>query len=90
MIKFPKMHIATSVTNRILNIADQVRPEPELTPDAVSARVPAAPTTTMQGAVLDQKLAQPPPDVGEVEKSPDPGATLSGAPLLDTLLTPGR
>ena len=91
-IKFPTVHIATSVQNRILNLADQLPalPADRTPPDAVSPNAPAPPTTAMQGAVLDSKLMQPPADVGPVENSPDPGATLSGKPLLDTLLTPGQ
>ena len=92
MIKFPNVHIATSVQNRILNLADQL-PDPSARNTAsepASDRVPAPPTTAMQSAVLDSQLMQPPADVGPVENSPDPGATLSGAPLLDTILTPGQ
>lgn len=89
MIKFPRVHIATSVTNRILDIADGI-PAPTPPPDATRAPLAPGPSVAMQGAAIDAKLSQAPPSVGTVENSPDPGATLSGAPLLDTLLTPGQ
>lgn len=61
MIRFPKMHIAESVANRILNLADDMRaggfmppPEPREPPT-----LPHAPI--MEGAQLDQALAAPPP-----------------------------
>lgn len=61
MIRFPKMHIAESVANRILNLADDMRaggfmPPPEPVPPP---ELPGAPT--MEGAQLDQALATPPP-----------------------------
>jgi len=89
MIKFPRVHIATSVTNRILDIADGITP-PTVAPNAASAPVAPGPTVAMQGAAIDAKLSQATPDVGTVENSPDPGATLSGSPLMQTFLTPGR
>lgn len=88
MIKFPKVHIATSVVNRILEVADGVA--------AVNAsgtpRAPVTPVTTapIQGAILDEKLAQATPDVGTVDQAPDPGATVAGDNLMQTLLKPGR
>lgn len=87
MIKFPTVHIATSVVNRILNLADGI---PDQAPPGVS-RAPLAPgpTVARQSVALDQKLAQGTPDVGGVENSPDPGATLAGDPLMRTFLKPG-
>lgn len=61
MIRFPKMHIAESVANRIMNLADDMRsggfmPPGEPTPPP---EVPAS--TALEGATLDQALATPPP-----------------------------
>lgn len=88
MIKFPKVHIAESVTNRILNIADGIAENASL---VAHRDAPAlVPDTAIQSAVLDARLSQPPSDaLPAIDQSPDPGATASGAPLLDTLLTPG-
>lgn len=78
------MHIAQSVVNRILNVADGL-PDPGI----ASAIVPDVPDTAMQGIQLDQKLAQPvSPDLPGLDQAPDPGATAGGAPLMSTLLDP--
>lgn len=85
MIKFPKVHIATSVVNRLLNVADGLpdnRAPAEVPP-------PAVPDTMLRGAQLDQDLSQPIGPVGGLDQAPDPGATASGAPLLQTMLTGG-
>lgn len=83
MIKFPKVHIATSVVNRILNIADGIP-----TPGAASVAVPDVPDSIAQSTALNQKLAEPLQALPGIDKTPDPGATVSGRPLLDTLLQP--
>ncbi len=62
-IRFPKMHIAESVANRILNLADDMRaggfmPQPEL---AQPSMPDLPPSPTMEGAQLDAQLAAPPP-----------------------------
>lgn len=87
MIKFPQLHIAESVTNRILNIADGL-------PDrgsraSVPTPPPSVPETRDQGAAIDAALVQPlPAELPGIGESPDPGATVGGAPLLETLLEP--
>lgn len=58
MIHFPRLHIAQSTVNRILNVAngmqrDQARQVPPAIP-------PAVPDATAQGAALDQALQTPP------------------------------
>ena len=89
MIKFPKVHIATSVVNRILNIADGI-------PDAGSqaARIapePNVPDTATQSLILDETLASPIPGaLPGIDQAPDPGATAGGATLLSTMLEPGK
>lgn len=61
MIKFPKLHIATSVVNRIMNINDQLElnlsaPQPAAAIDAVP-NVPDAHETT--GPAIDAALYAP-------------------------------
>ena len=87
MIKFPKVHIAESVVNRILAVADGM---PDLGPERrpVESR-PMTPNLARQSMVLDETLAEPvsgalPP----LESAPDPGGTMTGRPLLDTLVNP--
>lgn len=86
-IKFPKVHIATSVVNRILNIADGL-------PDSGSQAspvppVPDVPDVETQSDVLNESLAggvtEPLPGL---DQAPDPGGTVSGKPLLATVLNP--
>lgn len=69
MIRFPKMHIARSVTNRILNLADEI--DAKDVAQAAPAVAPSIPEATGAGMALDIKLATPP---GEVA-APDPMAT---------------
>ncbi len=53
-MRFPRMHIAQSVTNRILNLAEGI----EQQNPGVSLRVPPT-LNTPQGQALDQALSQP-------------------------------
>ena len=85
MIKFPKVHIATSVVNRILNIADGLEQEAP----GIAAPPPTVPDPTVEGQAIDAQLAAPiSPNLPGLNQSPDPGATVSGAPLLDTMVNP--
>ena len=62
MIRFPRMHIAESTANRILNLVDEMRGSGVMEPPAIPTpppELPAAPA--MQGAQLDNALATPPP-----------------------------
>jgi hypothetical protein len=76
MIRFPRMHIAESVANRILNLADDMRtggftPSPE--PPTPPPELPHAPT--MEGVGLDAQLAQPPPaELAVPPELAEPGA----------------
>lgn len=84
-MKFPKMHIATSVVNRILNVADGL---PSGAP-AMPAPEPRLPNTADQSALLDAKLEAPiPGELPGLNESPDPGGTASGKDLLSTMLNP--
>lgn len=89
-IRFPKMHIAESVVNRILNLRDELPPvhRPMPTP------TPNVPDPNVQGLQLDQALAQPTPPVdggagpeslgnNTVEAVLSGGTPLNG--LLDTV-----
>ena len=91
-MRFPKYHIATSVQNRIMNIADELAAG--ITAQAGLVRPHMPPVTgnpTRQGAILDAtieaKTTQPaiaPP----IDAAPDPGASVAGKPLLATMLDP--
>ena len=54
-MRFPKMHIAQSVTNRIMNIANKVQPA-----TGQATMPPAVPQPQAMGKAIDQALAQPP------------------------------
>ena len=82
MIKFPKLHIATSVVNRILNVADGVEAkrltmsEPPAAPDPQSLAV--------RGAALDFALMKPTPgELPPIDAAPE---VATGKPLLDTMI----
>lgn len=85
-IPFPKMHIAQSVMNRILNT---IEGEESLSMTAMQPPIP--PDSTLEGVALDDKLEQPPPPVavppeqteavqqGMVENSVMGGSPFDGA-----------
>lgn len=84
-IRFPRLHVAASVTNRILNVADGI---PNGNPRAVAP--PALPDVPLEGAVLDAKLNTPPapaelPEGGEGALL---GAALSGDDLGAAAVSP--
>lgn len=61
-IRFPKMHIAESVSNRILNLADDMRAGGFMQPKLAEPSMPELPPApTLEGAQLDAQLATPPP-----------------------------
>ena len=53
-MRFPKYHLATSVVNRIMNVAKQVQAMP------VPTQAPQVPDSARQGQAIDQAIAQPP------------------------------
>lgn len=57
--------------------------------EAIKA-LPVIPDPTLEGAVIDSKLAQPVGPTPPIGETADPGGTLAGRPLLDTMLMPGR
>lgn len=62
MIRFPKLHIATSVTNRILNIADEIDAAAPIPAVPAPKEPPAVPDPGPSGAQLDAQLGAPPGD----------------------------
>lgn len=73
MIPFRKQRLATSVVNRILNVADGIAPRG-------AEGAPAAPEPLASGAELEAQMAAPKPPV-----SADPETTeaVALAPLVD-------
>ena len=89
MIHFPKHHIATSVTNRILNVADELEANMRASAPAPAPSVP--PTTvdvTGQSLALQDAIQAPTPDVPPLNQAPDPGGSVAGKPVLATMLDP--
>lgn len=84
-IRFPKVHIATSVVNKILNVADGVNAAAR----ASQLPPPAVPDVGDQSLQLDTALASGLPTLPGIDQAPNAGATLSGAPLISTVLEPG-
>lgn len=56
MIPFRRQRLATSVTNRIMNVYDGVFPR-------TKSGAPAAPSSQLAGAELEATLSQPKPPV---------------------------
>ena len=72
-IRFPKMHVAASVSNRILNIADGLPPAiPEMTAP------PVMPDIEAESDMLTQQLATPPGPDAELPPGTD-GAIVNNA-----------
>jgi len=82
-IRFPRLHIAESVVNRILNAADELETRAEARQAAPFAHVPPVPDPSMQGAALDAALATPPADMPPV--SDETEAALEPAIVADGL-----
>ena len=88
-IKFPRHHIATSVVNRLLNVADELEADGLGAVSVARANVPPVPgNVSLQSDALDQALHTPPAPTIPLSQAPDPGATVSGSPLLATMLDP--
>lgn len=83
MIKFPKVHIAASVVNRILNVRDELGA-------SAPARAPVAPNVpdpTAEGDVIDAKLNAPAPDMGEASAD---GSNSVAANTLEATIAGGK
>lgn len=79
MIKFPKLHIAQSVYNRILNAADEINAGEVEEAGAIAA--PSLPEAAASGQAIDIKLATPPPDVS-APPAPDIAGVLNAQSVL--------
>lgn len=90
MIKFPRVHIAESVQNRILNLADGIPDRNQGAQDVARDAQAYVPDAQGLGQALDMRLAQAPNPGASLEQAPDPGASLEGENLLTTFTTPGR
>lgn len=86
MIKFPTNHIAESVVNRILMVAEGLEPPQkpvETRAPATSANVPA------QSALIDQQaFSQPPSMLPPLAQVPNQAEIVQGKPTLPALLEP--
>lgn len=87
-IRFPKVHIAASVTNRILNVADEIERKRELRQQrpAVPSPTPNVPNPAFGGTVLDQSLAKPTPDL----PPPNDGPNGPAVNTLEAVLSGGK
>lgn len=86
-IRFPRMHIAESALNRILNLRDELAEEtPPPAAPAAPVAAPTAPDPALQGIELDAALAAPTPPV-DAPAEPDPlvGTVARGTDLVDAL-----
>lgn len=82
------MHIATSVVNRIMNVADEIEAD-SITRSAMRTNTPPIADPSIQSAALDTALATPPGvATPPLDETADPGATVQGKPLLATMLDP--
>lgn len=66
MIKFPKVHIATSVVNRILNAQDAIATR-MAAPVAEARGAPNVPDPAPLGATLDADIAAPQGPITETD-----------------------
>jgi len=87
-VKFPRIHIAESVVNRILNTYDEIElsrqpVEPPTMPEAP----PTVPDPAVEGAVLQGELMQPSPPVSgpELEQADITSTVLAGDDLVSML-----
>lgn len=86
-IRFPQLHIAQSVTNRILNVVDELRESRILpTPPAPHTEPEVPLDTGMEGMKLDQALATPP---GPMELPPGPEGQVAGGVATGTDIIEG-
>lgn len=83
MIKFPKVHIAASVLNRILDVRDELERSSKADTGAGGGPLPVPPPVVTDpaplGAVLDVKANTPPPaDVPPLETQEPAADELAG------------
>lgn len=86
-MKFPKMHIAASVVNRILNAKDEIEAGRMTSEPTEPTIPPSVPDPAMEGAQLDLNLAQPtPPMAGPEIAEEDLTSTVLAGDDLASLL----
>lgn len=79
MIKFPRVHIAESVKNRILNTRDELNSSRAPAAAAPPAPPPSVPDPELEGAELDNNIAQPPGELPPLETAEPGPDELAGA-----------
>lgn len=79
MIPFPKIHIAQSVINRILNTMDDVGSM------SMPAIEPSVPDPTIEGAAIDEKVNAPAAPVAAA----DGNEAATGEAMVESSLTGG-
>lgn len=90
-IRFPKMHIATSVQNRIMNTLGELLAA--VPPQGAAGSMPNAPQVggdlQEQSAAISDQLSQPGGSMPPVEEQLDAANNMAtGRPPLDSLLAP--
>lgn len=88
-VRLPKMHIATSVVNRILNTYDEINQSLAPAP-AMMAEMPNVPDPTLEGANLDIGLETVVPEGAAAPADPlqsdAVGAALMGGDTADGVI----
>lgn len=88
MIKFPRVHIAESVANRILNLWDDLQ-DSQAIRDAAAAMPPAIPdvpgNAPTEGMMLSQAIQQPPAQELQTPEGIGPGVVARGEDLVEQL-----
>lgn len=87
MIKFPKLHVAESVVNRIMNTADEIRTARQARKSVPVPINPTVPDPTMEGAELDMKMSGGVPPVS-APSDPQEAATAAGVLTGGDSITP--
>lgn len=87
-IKFPRVHVARSVVNQILDVHDELERGRAIAASSSPTPAPTVPDPTLEGAELETRLRQPPGEVPPTEPpAPGPDELASGiargADLID-------
>lgn len=81
-VKFPRLHIAESVVNRILNVRDELRAGKIAPPSIPSVTQPAVPDPTIAGAQIDSQVTE---SVPPLEEAPEVVPIAQGTDLIEQL-----
>ncbi len=92
MIQFPRMHIAESALNRLMNALDEQQPQGIQSP----MTPPMAPDPTALGVMIEEQVEQPVPDASvspEMQESTNAGmlesSVMGGSPFDGALMEMG-